>query len=752
MDNKTYAPLHSHSYYSLLDGLCSPQDMAKRASEIGCPAMGLTDHGTLSGMVQFDSACKKFGIKPLIGCEIYVCKDDPSLKTKENNKRYHLTLLAKNPDGVKSLMRLVSETNRPDYFYRKPRISLEKIRPFTKDGNIICLSGCLAGELSSSLFSSLKEASLIGTSTGDKNSVKDFLIDGWKENTEKIIRRYQSVFGKENFFIELQTEGMTVQDVVVDCLRDASKALDVPSVATLDSHYCGKQDAEDHRILLYAQLHTTAEEQERIRNSGGDTMAFFYLDTFHILNYDEMSQSYSDKEIEKTLEIADMVRPTKFKSKPRLPKSTDGDANQKLKDICIDRAKTKLSHLSGEDKKTYWERLLKELGVIKDVGFADYFLIVSDVCDHIDSKKWPRGKGRGSGAGSLVNFLTGITGIDPIKYGLYFERFFNHGRCRPSSTSFEELPLGEFLEDSFPDEDSEFYEFIKSIADQAKKVEVKDSAHFRAELSMLKDLRVMRYYRHIIDNVKISKDNKENSYVMWIVGKVNKIDTSKPPAIIEGIHSLPDIDLDVSRGCRNSVIEYVIKRWGEDKVCQMITFGRLQGKAALKEVFRTQPETVKQLIKVRELKLGRNPDDVHVRSVDVCNEITKHIPDEAAISDELRQIRTELGNDNYGILRWAVDHIEFVGEQYKWFKPLFDQAMRIEGVKKNQSRHAAGVIVSDCPVADLFPLTYDTNSKTRVCGLEMSDAEEVGGVKFDFLAVSALDKTGHIQDQVNLGV
>jgi DNA polymerase-3 subunit alpha len=212
---------------------------------------------------------------------------------------------------------------------------------------------------------------------------------------------------------------------------------------------------------------------------------------------------------------------------------------------------------------------------------------------------------------------------------------------------------------------------------------------------------------------------------------------------------LPDIDIDVGRDFKPKVIEYLKKRWGEDKVAQMITFGRLQGKAALKEVFRAQPELVKHLMKVKAKKEGKDPKEIWMTPHDLCNEITKHMPDEASIADDLQEIRKATDNPDYGILNWSIEHIDSVKEAYKWYKPLFDQAVRIEGTKKNQSKHAAGVVIADKPVRELVPLAYDAQSKDCVVGVEMSNAEHLGAVKFDVLGVTALDKCWSCMEMIN---
>jgi len=647
----TYVPLHVHSFYSLLDGLSSPKQIAQRCHDIGCPACAGTDHGNIFGMIDHQKACKKFGIKPITGIELYISKFDPSIRNNDNKKHWHLTILSKNPDGIKDLMSLVSTTNRPDWFYRKPRIDLNNLSNFGKRGNLICLSGCIIGELSASLFDDVGQACLIGEQTDNTEEVKKLLKHNWKDVASEIIEKYQKAFGKENYFIELQEENMPAQKVVVECLREIANGLNIKSVGTLDAHYAKKEDADDHRILLYSQLGTTADEQDRIRKEGGDVMSFFYRDTFYIFSPEEMSEHYSSKEIEMSLEIADMITTEDIGRNPCIPvfqKSNEKHLSDKLlKELCIEGARNKLDSKTKEQKQQYWERLKEELKVIKEAGLADYFLIVWDICKFIDSKNAPRGKGRGSGAGCLINYLLDITGIDPLEYGLLFARFYNKGRNQPG---------------------------------------------------------------HI---------------------------------------SLPDIDLDIGVDFRSEVLEYLNQKWGEEHISQMVTFGRLQGKAALKEVFRAQPDTVKHLMKVKATKEGKNPEEISISPFDLCNEITSRIPDEASIADELQQKREETDNHDYGILQWAIDNVEQVKEAYNWYKPLFDQAIRIEGTKKSQSKHAAGVVISSIPVEDLVPMAYDPKSKTRIVGVEMGNAEILGAVKFDLLGVAALDKLWYGQALIN---
>lgn len=751
MCDKCYIPLHCHSHYSLLDGLSSPMQMAERAKEIGAPALAITDHGSIFGCMQHYKCCKEMGIKPIIGIELYMCDDDPSIQAKENKKQYHLTVLCKNEEGFRTLMALVSKTNDPNWFYRKPRIDLKNLAHFAKDGNLICLSGCLAGQLSQALFvDGVKEPCKAGLKTHLTDDVRAMLKPNWQDAAAEIIEKYQKAFGKENYFLELQTEGMVAQNVVVECLRKMSKDLGVRSVGTLDSHYARKKDAEDHRILLYSQLHTTAEKQQQIIDAGGDTMIFFQSDNFYIFDYEEMAQTYTEPEIEMSLEIADMIKPFGMGSKPCLPKFEKGkDPNKMLKDECVAAAKIKLKDLPQDKKQTYWDRLQKELSVIRGAGLADYFLIVQDACRFVDKEKGPRGKGRGSGAGSLVNYLTGITGIDPIQYGLYFERFYNVSRnIPPHFDASESTPFMNWFSEYFeklsecnPEEDkAAMREFIKSSKDFDRN-KVSEEAKWIDE----NNPRMWSYLRHIT-LLSSGSNNPSDSHLVYACG----LSPRKPEDKIKlhlGHVSLPDIDLDIGIAFRSKVIDYLIDRWGEQYVAQMITFGRLQGRAALKEVFRAQPDTVEHLIKVDASRKGIKPEDVMLDTVDLCNEITKHIPDEAAISDELQQARES--DPNYGILDWSIHNVEKIQEYYESFKPLFDQARRIEGTKKSQSKHAAGIVIADRPIEELVPLAYDAKGKQTIAGLEMNDAEAMGAVKFDFLGVAALDKLWRIQDLVN---
>ena len=763
MEKKTYAPLHCHSYYSLLDGLASPKSIIERCVELGLPACAITDHGNIAGMKAFFDTARKNGVKPIIGCEMYICEQDATIKNMKNMKRHHMIVLAKNDAGIKDLMSLVSESNRPDYFYRKPRIHLDGIKPFAKKGNLIFLTACIAGELPMSLFSDFKEAIIAGHDYNVDGSRK-FLREDWLEVGKAIIQKHISIFGKENYYLELQNEGMGIQGLVVECLRKLGEETGVTLVATIDSHYARPEDAEDQRLLLCAQMHTTKEEQERKFRATGDIMDFFISDRYYIPSYEEMEKHFTEEELQTTLDIANQIEYSELNHKPYLPvfnndesKKLKLDSDEYLKHLCITGAKEKLANVTKDKKKKYWNRLKKELIVIKEAGLADYFLIVWDVCRFVDDNNGPRGLGRGSGSGSLVNYLTGITGIDPIEYDLYFERFYNMSRNIPPHFDVGHTTFMSWMMENFEllhtRNIAEERTLVSGhMAKRIKKHNTKFTDAMKTEVEWI-DANNPRMWMYLHDAIqgKPAK-NTSNSHLAYGLGITlsgrNEIDENKKVSVHNGHVSLPDIDTDIGVVFRSKVINYLKQRWGEDYVAQMVTFNRLQGKAALKEVFRANPDTVKHLMRVKAVKEGKDSKEINITPHDLCNEITKHIPDEATISDELNQLREEYGDD-YGILQWAVHHVDSVQDAYEWYKPLFDQAIRIEGTKKSQSKHAAGIVITDRPIKELFPLTYDSTSEDRIVGLEMFDAENMGAVKFDFLGLVALDKLWKIQELIN---
>ena len=324
----TYVPLHAHSFYSLLDGLPSPKDIVNRCVELGLPACGLTDHGSISAMKSFYDECRKAKIKPIIGCEMYICEQNPTIKNNDNNRRHHLIVLAKNDQGIEDLVALVSESNQPHHFYRKPRIHLDGIAPFAKHGNLIFLSACIGGELPMALFTDFKEAARTSQHGTNVEAVRKMLRPDWKEIGKTIIAKHLAIFGKGNYYLEIQLAGMDIQVVVAECLRELSEETGIPVVPTTDSHYCRKNDAEDQRLLLYASLHTTKESQDYKISTGQDVMDFFISDNYYILSYEEMREHFTEEELQTTVDIADQIEYSSLGHNPYLPIFTNEESEK----------------------------------------------------------------------------------------------------------------------------------------------------------------------------------------------------------------------------------------------------------------------------------------------------------------------------------------------------------------------------------------------------------------------------------------
>jgi DNA polymerase III subunit alpha len=655
-----WTPTHLHSHYSLLDGLSKPNQIAKRCTELGYKSCSLTDHGGLSGAISFikamkdvcacgeqknnhengsgkcrsDNGCMEFRkkpIKPILGSEFYLCKLDPQIKDSINDERSHLCVLAKNLAGWKSLIQLTSTANRKDHFYKKPRLRLEEFADLSNN-NLVAFSGHIGSDLGNCLFFNHREA------YDNSNSVeiaRSYLSEDWEEKASYVIGFYKEVFGKENFFVEIQRvdqKNLPVTQIIADCLVSVAKKTGTRRIATADSHYASQEDAVDQRVLLGSLLQSTFKEIEEKRLNSQEVAlgAFFNSNNYHIPSIEELAALHDEEEINNTQIIDEMCEVYDVFNKPMFPKfdcPNNLDPDTYLKHLCDNGWNNKFNPRIPENRKQeYYDRINMELGVFKEAGLAPYFLIVQDYCKFARDKGWLMSAGRGSAAGSLVAALIGITSevADPVENKLLFERFYNAGRNAP--------------------------------------------------------------------------------------GRI----------------SLPDIDCDFPIHKRAEVYKYVQDKYGNDKVCQMVTFGRMQGRSALKDVLRFW-----DACSFEEMSL-----------------ITAHIPDEAEISDELQVMREETGEAS--IIRWALENnsdklkdycfIDKDGNIDGAYAKYFKQAIRMEGTKRSQGKHAAGVIISSENLSELCPMVYDKNSDGAVAGLEMNDLEALGLVKFDFLGVSLLDK------------
>jgi len=620
-----YIPLHCHSMFSLLDGLSKPEQMAERCKSINATACALTDHGNIAGAVKFYAAMKRAGIKPILGCELYICEQDPSVQEKENRNLSHFLVLAQNYNGWQDLIKIVSESNKPEYYYHKPRLNLEKLSELNS-GNLIAITGHLGSTLADAILDNYQ------------------LKSNWKEVGIHHINKIKILFNNK-VFLEAQlmdVDNLPVQKILTDAIRILGKETNTYVICTPDAHYCNREDAIDQRILLCNNLKTTFPEISRkISNDEEVPMGcFFTSDNYHIPSQEEMTALHTETEIKNTNYVANLVEDYDILSKPNLPpfECPKGfNPDEYLRQLCRDGWRDKIAdNIRKEDQQIYVDRIKYELEVLQGAGLSSYFLIVQDIVDYVRKNGWLPGPGRGSAAGCLVSYLIGITSIDPIKYNLLFDRFYNSGR-----------------------------------------------------------------------NTK------------------DRI-------------SMPDIDVDVPINKREIIIDYIKNKYGHNKVSQMVTFNTIKGRGALKDVLRVYGNI----------------------SFEEMNRITKNIPDEAKIADELQEMKEETGESS--IIRWALEnngdklkewcYIDDNGQLQGPLAKRFEQAIRLEGTKSNQSKHAAGIAISAEPLNEICPMIYDSKNENSIAGMEMQDLESIGIIKFDILGVAMLDKIMTIQDLLKEGV
>jgi DNA polymerase-3 subunit alpha len=404
-----FVHLHVHTEYSLLDGSGKVSKLTARAKELGMHSIAITDHGAMYGCIEFYKAAKEVGIKPIIGCEIYVVPKSLHIKQPDKeNETHHLVLLVKNEQGYENLMKIVS-TASIEGFYYKPRVDHKFLEGHSE--GIIALSACLGGE------------------------VQSYLLNGMWEKAKQTALFYKEVF-KEGFYLELQYHGMPDQLKVNDELVKLSKELDIPLVATNDVHYIKKEDNKSHDILLCIQTGKTVDEENRMR---------YPSDEFYLKSPEEMNSmfSYIPEALENTVKIAEQCNfeyEFHVSKLPKFPLPEGADPYEYLRDTCfkglieryevlkefkgkeLDLAALEEKAKGSESAKELVDRLQYELGVIKQMGYVDYFLIVWDFIRFANENGIPTGPGRGSAAGSIVAYTLGITKIDPIKYSLLFER------------------------------------------------------------------------------------------------------------------------------------------------------------------------------------------------------------------------------------------------------------------------------------------------------------------------------------------
>ena len=554
-----FTHLHLHTEYSLLDGACRLDNVLDCAIELGQTSIAITDHGVMYGAVDFYKKAKAKGIKPIIGCEVYLAARTRFDKVHAlDSERYHLVLLCKNATGYQNLIAMLSKA-WTEGFYTKPRIDKQLLEEYHE--GIIALSACLAGEIPRAL------------TAGDYERAKEEAL--W----------YNSIFGQGNFYLELQNHGIREQQIIEPQLIKLSKETGIPLVATNDTHYVRKEDSKIQQVLICIATNTTIGQ--------GNGMEFD-SDEFYLKSEDEMRQLFSHipEAVDNTQKIADMCSYDFEFGNTKLPHFEVPDGRDHF-DWFREQCYNGLYKNYGENPpKEYIERLEYELGVINRMGYVDYFLIVHDFIRHAKSKGIPVGPGRGSGAGSIAAYCIGITGIDPMKYNLLFERFLNPERV-----------------------------------------------------------------------------------------------------------SMPDFDVDFCYERRGEVIDYVVNKYGADHVAQIVTFGTLAARAAIRDVGRA-------------MGIPYNVTDT----------VSKLVPRELNITIEKALKKSPE-------LKAMYDSDEDV-------KSLIDTSMKVEGMPRHTSTHAAGVVITRDPVASYVPLAL--NDDSPVTQYTMTILEELGLLKMDFLGLRTL--------------
>jgi DNA polymerase-3 subunit alpha len=628
----SWVPLRVHTHFSLLNSTSKPDQIAARCQSLGYTSCAITDHGTLAGTVAFSKALRKRNIRPILGCDFYLSE----VRGGDDFMMSHACVLAKGEEGWRRLICASSESNSPANFYRKPRLSLDVLGKYA-EGKLIVFSGGPGSDLFNALFDDCK----LANKAQNYDDARSMVSSDWESRLLLVVKRYQDAFGPENFWIEIQAvdqDNFPAAAVAVKALRYLAKKHNLKTVATPNSYYPSMEDASDQRLLICTSMQATLPtiRTALAKREGSGLDNFFRSNRYHIPSIEEVRLLHTPAEMEASEHISSLCSDYDILGKPILPKfNCPGGigADEHLRQLCRQGWRTKLEHVKSDhpEYNVYGDRIKRELDVIVEAGLSAYFLVVQEYCAWARSQGWLVGKGRGSGAGSLISYLVNITDVDPIKYGLLFERFYNAGRNQP--------------------------------------------------------------------------------------GRV----------------SLPDIDCDFPISHRDAVVQHMREKYGEGQVAQMVTFSRLQGRAAIKDVLKAHEKG----------------------TFEEVNRITENIPEEAAITEELQEMREETGEAS--ILQWALENNAkglsqwcHIGDSGKLEGPLaneFSQAIRLEGVKRNQGKHAAGVIIAPRPLVECCPMVYDKTTDRSICGVEMSDLESMGFVKFDILGVAALDK---IQGVVSL--
>lgn len=554
-----FTHLHVHTQYSILDGACKIPNLVNKAKELGMTSLAITDHGNMYGVLEFVNYASEAGIKPIIGVETYLARNTVDSKiNKEDRSGYHLILLAKNMTGYKNLIKLVSKSFIEGYYYT-PRIDRSWLKEHSE--GIIASSACLGGEISQMIL---------------KRNIED---------AENALLFYKDIFG-DDFYLEMQNHGYDEQKLVNKELIELSKKHNVKLIATNDIHFINEDDYEAHKLLIAI-------------NTGKDLSedSLYYTGNEYLKSYEQMVSLFPEtpEAIQNTQELADKIEHISLKQNVimpvfPIPEEFEND-DDFLRHLSFEGAKKKYKEVTQE----ITDRLNYELEVLKNMGFAGYFLIVQDLIDAAKKQGVIVGPGRGSAAGSAVAYCIGITNIDPIKYKLLFERFLNPMRI-----------------------------------------------------------------------------------------------------------TMPDIDIDFDDEGREKVFDYVINKYGKDKVAQIVTFGTLGSRSAVRDVAR-----------------------VMGAELSIADKIAKLIPSDADITLE-KAIKT---NSDFRELYEKGSDIE---------KKIINNAIKLEGTVRQTGVHACGAIIGKDPLSEMFPLARAKDSETPVSQFEGKIVEYAGALKMDFLGLKTL--------------
>jgi DNA polymerase-3 subunit alpha len=427
-----YTPLSVHSEYSLLEGLSKCDDITERLQQIGSDSCALTDYGNVSGAVDFSKEMHSAGLKPILGCKIFVCSKPTEQKNKENAKLSTHTILAKNATGWKNLLNLVSVSNKIENFYEKPRVDIDILAAMSCHGNFVSFSGHPGSILANAITQDGK------------------LDPDWMKKGVAMAKNLEVMFGKGNFFIEIQLVNSKVNKIdsqLANVLRQISKIAKIPCVATPNSHYCNQEDAEDQRVLQCTLYKKTIGQIQREIKAGSDNVAlanFFNSDNYHMPTSEEMISFHTNEEIMNSNLIKDMCEDYSILRPPQPPEfdCPDGmNPEEYLRKLCRDGWVKRMGRVDkgSAEFDEYGKRTNSELDVFTSINLSSYFLIINDILEFVRGRGYITGVGRGSAAGCMVSNLLGITQVDPIPYNLIFERFYNAGRNAPGKISWPDI-------------------------------------------------------------------------------------------------------------------------------------------------------------------------------------------------------------------------------------------------------------------------------------------------------------------------